>query len=277
MRYVFHDSIQTNPLGTLVHATDTQTDTPVLLKELDLSVFPDVAALAARLEELRTINHPSLIPILDFDLKTDTPYYVMPWLEAPVPLMEAAAVESQRGKIVLLIQLTEAVEVLHQHEAPHGNLHPSTTWVSDGHVRLFDYGLPTPPFDFNYTAPEVIQGASLTDVADLFSLGLIAYEMYVGQHAFFRPTTDEQVQAMLEEAPNVRLLMEAIESGHVPPKILEDRPTVEIPTARQSAADTTMKGNPLVSVILRILNRNPVHRFSTTAVLLEALRRVANK
>ena len=93
----------------------------------------------------------------------------------------------------LLLQALEALAYLHRRGVLHHDLKPDNMLVADGRVRLLDFGLAVLASQqrdddafgtLQYLAPEVLDGQPYTEAADLYSLGVIAYELLVGRHPF---------------------------------------------------------------------------------------------
>lgn len=114
-----------------------------------------------------------------------------------------------------MLQLCQALAYIHGHGLIHRDLKPSNVMVDEDHlVRLMDFGLAKFLADdgavtaggrlvgtFRYMAPEQILGERLDSRSDLYSLGVILYELLSGRSPFDAPTPYELWQKVLETEP----------------------------------------------------------------------------
>ena len=152
---------------------------------------------------LAQLNHPSIARLYDADTLSDgTPWFVMEYVEG-VPLTEycRARIRSIPGWLELFRAVCEAVLYTHQLAVIHRDLKPSNVLVkSDGTVKLLDFGIAkqlesveraadqtrfgmramTPA----YAAPEQMSGDRVGVQTDIYSLGVILYELLTGRLPF---------------------------------------------------------------------------------------------
>jgi eukaryotic-like serine/threonine-protein kinase len=177
------------------------------------------ARFAAEQRTLAQLNHPSIARLYDADTSPDgTPFFVMEYVEG-VPLTAYCKQHncSVPERLRLFRDVCQAVLFAHQHAVIHRDLKPSNILVKrDGTVRLLDFGiakqiealgtsaeqtitalrLMTPA----YAAPEQIRGEPVGIHSDVYSLGVVLYEMLAGRLPFdVSNRTPAQAEKILTE------------------------------------------------------------------------------
>jgi serine/threonine protein kinase/tetratricopeptide (TPR) repeat protein len=175
-----------------------------------IKVLRDAWVSAARRERflseqrmLAQLNHPSIARLYDADTRPDgTPWFVMEYVDG-VPLTEYCRERAStiRECLELLRSVCEAVQYAHQHAVIHRDLKPSNILVkSDGAVRLLDFGIAKQLQDLDspqdqartvarlmtpaYAAPEQVRMQQTGVQTDVYSLGIILYELLTGRLPF---------------------------------------------------------------------------------------------
>jgi len=161
---------------------------------------------ASEQRTLAQLNHPSIARLYDADTLDDgTPWFVMEYVEG-VPLTQYCREHrcSIEERLQLFRAVCEAVQYAHQRAVIHRDLKPSNILVKpDGTVRLLDFGIakqlesleaPLGKTDQTmtglrlmtpaYAAPEQIRGDGVGIHTDVYSLGVILYELLAGQLPF---------------------------------------------------------------------------------------------
>jgi serine/threonine protein kinase/tetratricopeptide (TPR) repeat protein len=175
---------------------------------------------AAEQRTLAQLNHPSIARLYDADTSPDgSPFFVMEYVEG-VPLTVYCDKNncSIHGRLRLFRSVCEAVLYAHQHAVIHRDLKPSNVLVkNDETLRLLDFGISkhleslgesaadrtltgmrmmTPA----YAAPEQIRGEQVGIQADVYSLGVILYELLAGRLPFdVSNCTPAQAEKVLTE------------------------------------------------------------------------------
>ncbi len=172
-----------------------------------VKILRDAWASPARrerfLDEQRTLaqlRHPSIAQLLHADTLPDgTPWFVMEYVDG-LPLTDWAASRnlSIADRLRLIRRVAEAVQYAHQHAVIHRDLKPTNIFVcDDGGVRLLDFGIakhlegPDAAGDPTrtglrvmtpaYAAPEQLTGERLGVHTDVYSLGVVLYELLAGR------------------------------------------------------------------------------------------------
>jgi phosphoribosyl 1,2-cyclic phosphodiesterase/anti-anti-sigma regulatory factor len=101
-------------------------------------------------------------------------------------------------------QLCEATATLHAHGLVHGELHPENVVLSGPLARLTRSPLFAPPAGYSFTAfhaPEQLRGRPPTARSDVYSLGIILYELFLGAHPFVAETEELRLTLQLYSQP----------------------------------------------------------------------------
>jgi serine/threonine-protein kinase len=173
-------------------------------------------------QTLAQLNHPSIARLYDADTLPDgTPLFVMEYVEGCSLVEYCAKLNcSIDERLKLFRSVCEPVEYAHGQAVIHRDLKPSNILVkSDGTVRLLDFGIAKQLEDVNvatdatrtnfrfltpaYASPEQIRGDRVGIQSDVYSLGVILYELLCGQLPFdlSNRTPAEAQAAILERDP----------------------------------------------------------------------------
>ncbi len=216
---------------------------------------------------LARLNHPNIVRIYNLGKEDEPPHFVMEYLEG-VPLTDAVRALTLHQKVDLVLKVVAAVQFLHDHRLIHRDLKPGNILVgSDLEPKLLDFGLArqadrlerqltrdgevmgTP----DYFSPEQARGdAELDARSDIFSLGVILYEVLTAALPFRGETLAEQVQQLCGEEPVLPRRRNAAIPGdlqNVCMKALEKDPAQRYPTAREMAGDLArfLAGEPVLA------------------------------
>jgi serine/threonine-protein kinase len=215
-------------MGEVYRARDTRLERDVAVKVLPESLLADAEALARFEREAKLVaalSHPNILAIHDVGSDAGASYAVTELLEgetlrdrmnaAPVPLRKAV----NYGR-----QIARGLAAAHGRGIVHRDLKPENVFVtSDGHVKILDFGLArrdapaatggseaptlarTIPGTIlgtvGYMSPEQVRGEAADHRTDIFSLGVVLYELVFGESAFRAETSVETMAAILREDP----------------------------------------------------------------------------
>jgi serine/threonine protein kinase/tetratricopeptide (TPR) repeat protein len=250
-RYVLGEILGEGGMGIVYRATDRLTGKQVALKRVTMPTEGDGSrdhatnapeeslriALANEFRLLASLRHPNVINVLDYGVdEWRQPYYTMELLTDSQPLLQAAQGLSESEKLILLTQVLQALSYLHRHDIIHRDLTPDNVHVINGQVKIIDFGLAmladhergdnVPAGTLAYMAPEVLMGNSPTSAADLYAVGVIAFELLAGRHPLDYRHLDLNTftQQLLETLPNILLLPTSNHVRAVIGKLLAKRP-----------------------------------------------------
>jgi serine/threonine-protein kinase len=216
-RYLRLGVIGEGGMGRVERVRDQDLHRDVALKHLQPQFRESADLVAQFLWEARVtayLDHPNIVPVHDLGRAVDgEPFFAMKLirgesLESTIARWRAApSVESAASipkRLRLFLQLTHAVSYAHSHGVLHRDLKPANVMVGEfGEVLVTDWGLALPAPDPSgdgvrqiapdglatlsagtpsYMAPEQIRGESLDARADIYSLGVILYELIALRH-----------------------------------------------------------------------------------------------
>lgn len=208
-RYALRERLGQGSMGAVYRAVDRLTGQQVALKRvipIAESAFANLhtetaaasvrVALAREFQTLASLHHPHVIQVLDYGFDDgQMPYFTMTLLDEPRPFLEAASGQSVTTKIRLLIEMLQALAYLHRRGVVHCDLKPDNALVTkEAEVKVLDFGLASLRGQSRdeeeiagtlaYMAPEILQGQQPSVASDLYAVGVMAYELFVGEHPF---------------------------------------------------------------------------------------------
>jgi len=166
--------------------------------------------LKSEFKILSTLTHPNLVAVYDFGFtKNNSPYFTMEYFPG-VNIIDATRGLSLKDILPLLIQLLEAVEYIHSKGVIHYDLKPSNLLVHNNIVKVTDFGLSLPknyPLfgkirgTVEYVAPEIILQHNIDERVDLYSLGVLFYQIFTGDLPFTGDRPVEILKMHIEKLP----------------------------------------------------------------------------
>ncbi|MEL7433353.1 MAG: protein kinase, partial [Chloroflexota bacterium] len=175
--------------------------------------------LAKEFQILASLRHPNIVSVYDYGFNDEgTPYFTMEFLENAPTLLAAGVTRSIEDKVTLLIELLQALAYLHRHNIVHRDVKPENVLVTDGRVKTLDFGLAISRTDdfklkanaiagtYAYIAPEVFEGYTPTRASDLWSVGVIAFELFGDKHPFNTKTLNMLIADVLMRDADVASL-----------------------------------------------------------------------
>ena len=215
-------------MGEVYRAYDPRLSRDVALKVIRriLSVGPDGedGTLDRLLREAilaSALNHPNIVTIYETGV-FDTDRYIAMELVEGSTLRQVARQGLAVGRALgIARQVSEALAVAHAAQIVHRDIKPDNVMVRpDGYVKLLDFGLarvqpematigqPAATTEAGlllgtvaYMAPEQARGEMVTQEADVFSLGVMLYELVAGRHPFAAPSQLGTLHALMWESP----------------------------------------------------------------------------
>ena len=195
--------------GTVYRARDRSSSRVVALKTVATAPAP---LLSREFQLLAGLRHPNIIATLDYGLDDRArPFFTMDLQESAATLRDAAAVQPFDGKVDLLVQLLHGLAYLHRRGIVHRDVKPENVLCAGGVVKLIDLGLAAAAGEADessggtiaYAAPEVLRGAPADAKADLYAVGVVAYELLTGHHPFEASSPARLLQLVFLGAPDL--------------------------------------------------------------------------
>jgi serine/threonine protein kinase len=220
-RYRIQDRLGQGGMGTVFKAHDTQLDRTVALKVPYLA--PGDTGLRQRFyREARaaaTLQHANICPVFDVGELHGTPYLTMAYIEGQslAEALEAGQSFTPTQTAMLVRKVALAMQEAHAQGVIHRDLKPSNILLRpNGEPMVMDFGLASRSDDrqsagltrrgdvigtYEYMSPEQVEAdnAAVGPAADVFSLGVVLYELLTGRRPFTGPTTAVVAQILLRQ------------------------------------------------------------------------------
>jgi serine/threonine protein kinase/Flp pilus assembly protein TadD len=265
--YRLLEKIGAGGLGEVYRARDEHLDREVAVKVLTQGTLADDEARRNFRREALTLsklNHPAIATVHDFDSEGEIDFLVTEYVPG-MGLNEqmAEGLMSEEEILRLSTQLAEGIAAAHAQGIVHRDLKPGNLRVMpDGRLKILDFGLARPfaaprptsatassgdavgiSGTLAYMSPEQLRGEPVDARADIYSTGVVLYEMAAGHRPFESALSTRLIDAILHNAP--------LPPGRLRPELSTD----------------------LEQIILKCLEKEPADRYQSALELLTDLRR----
>lgn len=262
-RYRVTEKIGSGGMAEVYKAVDEVLGRTVAVKVLHSHYASDPAFVARFRQEAQAaanLSHPGIVNIYDWGQDDNTYYIVMEYVRGT----DLKSLVEERGPIDAVkvaeyaAQVCAALSVAHGYDIIHRDIKPHNIVLTpDGTVKVMDFGIARAGNTqmtqtgsvlgtAHYVSPEQAQGRSLTATSDLYSLGVVLYELTTGRVPFDADTP-------------VAVALKHVNDDPVPPRELNPA----IPSG-------------LEAVILRAMRKNPADRYASAEEMRRDLTRVAS-
>ena len=250
---------------------------PVALKLLHPGLHGEelLTRFAQERDILAALTHPNIARLYDAgSTSTGQPFLALEFVEG-LTLIEYCDrhVLDVRARLQLMLQVLAAVQYAHSHLVVHRDLKPSNILVTaNGQIALLDFGIAkllagsdsdpqltqfgarmlTP----DYASPEQIEGQPISTVSDVYSLGVVLYELLTGQRPY---------PASTGSRPEVRKLADQIRR---PSQVTVSSECARARATTSQRLAATLRGD-IDTIVLRALKVAPAERYATADALRE--------
>src|ERR671913_1334536 len=262
-RYELRDLAGSGGMADVYLAHDEVLDRPVALKLLKDHLAQNHELVERFRHEARnaaSLSHPHIVPVFAWGETRDaTSYIVMEYLPGGTlkHRITSEGALTARTAAAVALQIAKALRAAHEHGIIHRDIKPHNILITDsGHVKVADFGIAraaqtTTISDHgdilgtaHYISPEQAMGEPVSPASDLYSLGVVLYEMLTGRVPF-------EVENLSE--------LPAAHAGGPPPHPRELNP--KIPESTDA-------------LVMRLLCRDPDDRYASANQLIKDLKRV---
>lgn len=268
----------------LAQVNEAPQDAPLALKfpavSLDSKAFMERFAREQRF--LAALHHPGIARLVEAGVTDAGQHFLALEYVDGVPLDTYCETHALglRARIELMLQVLDAVGYAHDQSILHRDLKPSNILVErDGRARLLDFGIAKLLVDGSaqetelthalgramtpdFASPEQIAGGSVGAASDIYSLGVLLYQLACGRRPFH------------SKARGQHRLQELLQSSDPPPPSLACRADAAVARAEGGcdALSRALSGD-LDAIVLKCLRKNPAERYARVADLAADLAR----
>ena len=221
-RYRVIEPIGSGAMGTVYKGLDPEIDRPVALKTIRLDTIVDSNDLAELKERLKReakaagkLSHPNIVTVYDVGEEKTLQYIAMEFLDGHTleDLLNSGHHWDYKTLCKIMIQVCEALDFAHERGIVHRDIKPANIMMLEGElIKVMDFGiarldssnmtqsgvaLGTP----NYISPEQLKGKGVDRRSDIFSLGVVFYEMLTNQKPFKGDTISALIYSVLQTTP----------------------------------------------------------------------------
>jgi eukaryotic-like serine/threonine-protein kinase len=300
--YEIEEEIAAGGMGAVYRAirADGQYKQQVALKIVRSELGTELTATRFKNERqiLATLNHPNIARILDGGTTAEgMPYFVMELVEGQrIDQYCDAHKLATAERLKLFLQVCSAVENAHQHLVIHRDIKPGNILVNaEGVPKLLDFGIakileaneaadqPEQTISLirlltpEYASPEQVKGEPITTASDIYSLGVVLYELLTGRTPYNVPThTPHEISRAVCEAepekPSSAVRRKQLPTGNGKRKQTIDSVLSKVREGPPEKLSKRLIGD-LDNIVLMALRKEPQRRYASVEQFAQDIRR----
>jgi serine/threonine protein kinase/predicted ATPase len=223
-RYELHEQVGVGGMGAVFRALDTHSGETVAIKRLKDEAIAHTPGSLQRFqreaEALRQLNHPNIVKVLGSLEQDNQHFIIMEYVDGSLHDLLGVGELPISRVLSIALDIADALTRAHRLNIIHRDLKPANVLIAaDGLPRLSDFGiahmermervtdnksiLGTP----NYLPPEALMGADVDSRADIWSFGVMLFEMIAGKQPFSGDSIGQILTAILKQpTPNLEAL-----------------------------------------------------------------------
>lgn len=207
-------------MGTVYKARDIRLERTVALKTLSFHMLREAEFRKRFFLEARAasaLNHPNIATIYEIDEDRGIPFIVMEYIDGPtLSEWRRQVTATLPEKIALALQIARGLYCAHQNDIIHRDIKPDNIMIDrSGIVKLTDFGLAkilkekdskltrsgSTMGTLAYMSPEQVAGLEADHRADIYSLGMVFYEVFTGRLPYTASNEAAYIYAIVHEIP----------------------------------------------------------------------------
>jgi serine/threonine-protein kinase len=259
-RYELLERVGRGSMGALYRGRDSILGRDVAVKVMAPGLLGNASAHGRFFRDAKAaarLQHANIVTIFEFGEHEQTPYLVMEFLrgESLAERLRKGPPLSLSQKLDIAIQICAGLEAAHAQDVVHRDIKPRNVWICEnGTVKLLDFGIATAAatsgtFDIlaspSYMSPEQIASKDVDRRTDIYSAGVVFYELFSGRRPFESDTPAGVLLKIVNES--------------APPIV-----SIDVPPA-------------LAAAIARAMERSPEARYSRAAELARELKTIKSQ
>ncbi|MGI5825551.1 MAG: Stk1 family PASTA domain-containing Ser/Thr kinase [Bacillota bacterium] len=258
-RYEILDVLGAGGTAIVYKARDIVLNRPVTLKILREQYANDdqfVRRFKHEAQAVACLSHPNIVSIYDVVFDSDSHYLVMEYVEGCTlkQYLEQKGVLPVNETLYIMHQLMDALDHAHKHNVIHRDIKPHNILLdAQMNVKVTDFGIAVAISDItqtytkdimgsvHYMSPEQVKGIAITEASDIYSAGVVMYEMLTGTLPFGGENA-------------ISVAMQHVQNEVIPPHKINPSVPIE-----------------LSSVVMKALRKDPAMRFASAKEMQAAL------